>query len=260
MIPKDQFISFRGPMGLKCGPHINSELEVLVVNEGKVEVLLGSETLFLDKNEAVVILPYEVHAFASTEDARGRVYMFSNTVVEELFKSRDACEIRSGKFESAKEIHSIIAKQVKRIEKLPDGFNVKAFFYLLIAEYLDGYTATIRNNCNSLTIRKVVDYLQNNLTEKITLKSVAAEFGFNPSVLAKTVKEYTGIAFSDFLNNLRLEKAVHYFYDCDISITEEAFLSGFGSIRNFNRIFGSTLGITPTEYISLMKNCEQHTP
>ena len=257
MIPKDQLISFRGPLGLKCGPHINSGLEVLVVTNGVIEILLGNERFFAEKGDAILILPYEVHAFAPQEDARGRVYMFSSTIVEELFKSREMSEIQSGKFKIPREMNSIIDKQVVRINKLPDGFNVKTLFFMLVSEYLDGYTVKVRNNRNSLTIRKIVDYLQNNLTEPITLKSVAANFGYSPAVLAKTLKEYSGTSFTDLINNLRIEKAVHYFYDCDISITEAVFLSGFGSIRNFNRIFYKTLGITPTEYISEMKKCEK---
>lgn len=260
MIPKDQLISFRGPLGLKCGPHINSGLEVLVVTNGIIEVLLGNERFFAEKGEAIVILPYDVHAFMPQEGACGRVYMFAYTIVEELFKSREMSEIQSGKFEIPGQMYSIIDKQVARINKLPDGFNVKALFFMLVSEYLDSCTVKVRNNRNSLTIRNIVDYIQNNLTEEITLKSVAANFGYNHSVLAKTLKEYSGTSFTDLLNNLRLEKAVHYFYDCNISITEAAFLSGFGSVRNFNRIFSNTLGVTPTEYISIMRKCEENTP
>jgi AraC-like DNA-binding protein len=34
----------------------------------------------------------------------------------------------------------------------------------------------------------------------------------------------------------------------DISISDVAYESGFGSIRNFNRIFKTHFGITPREY------------
>ena len=107
MIPKDQLISFRGPLGLKCGPHINSGLEVLVVTNGVIEILLGNERFFAEKGDAILILPYEVHAFAPQEDARGRVYMFSSTIVEELFKSREMSEIQSGKFKIPREMNAL---------------------------------------------------------------------------------------------------------------------------------------------------------
>lgn len=245
----EEFISFRGPLGLKCGSHINSELEILVVSDGIIEVLLAGERIIAQKDEAVVILPYEVHEFNPTNGARGRVYMFSQTIVDELFKSRDAKEISSGKFKVSSTMRSFIDRFDRRAESSPDALSAKSLFLPLISEYLNGYTITVRNNRNSITLRNVVDYMQKNLSESITLKSVAANFGLNSAALAAMLKDYTGISFNNFLNNLRVERAVQYFYNSDMSITEVAYLSGFGSIRNFNRIFYNTLGVTPSEYI-----------
>ena len=60
-------------------------------------------------------------------------------------------------------------------------------------------------------------------------------------------KESTGIPFSAYLNYVRTEKAVALLKsDKDLTITEIADKCGFGTIRNFNRIFKSLTGYSPS--------------
>ena len=249
MAGERNFIMFRGPFGLNCRPHINSELEIIVATKGKIVVTVGDETSEITKGEAVLIPPYDMHAFSPINDAEGRVYMFSFSIAEELYNSRGADNINSGKFTLSEELFSYLPPITSNAEKKPDEIHAKGLFFPLVTEYLQqcNFEAS-HNHARSLSVRKIVDHIQNNLTEKITLKSVSSALGLNPSSLSAQLREYTGISFTDFVNNLRLEKAVHLLYDCDISVAEAAYLSGFGSIRNFNRIFYDTLGITPSEY------------
>ncbi len=243
------FIMFRGPGGLRCRPHINSELEIIVVTKGKIDVTVGDTEINAEVGDAVLILPYDMHAFSPHNDSEGRVYMFSFGLAEEFYNSRGADSLSSGSFPVPEEMRQFIAYATETAEKSPDEISAKALFFPLISEYLRSSSSKpAHNHSHSLSVRKIVDYIQSNLTEKITLRSAAAALGINPASLSAQLREYTGIPFTDFVNNLRLEKAVHLLYDCDISVTEAAYLSGFGSIRNFNRIFFDTLGITPTEY------------
>ena len=240
---------FRGPFGLNCRPHINSELEIIVATKGRIDVTVGDTVTDINKGEAMLILPYDMHAFSPVSDAEGRVYMFSFSIAEELYNSRGADAISSGKFSLSKELFSYLPAVTAIAEKNPDEISAKSLFFPLVTEYSAQCSFEVsRNHTRTLSVRKIVDYIQNNLTEKITLKSVSSALGMNPASLSSQLREYTGISFTDFVNNLRLEKAVHFLYDCDISVAEAAYLSGFGSIRNFNRIFYDTLGITPSEY------------
>ena len=249
MAEKRNFIMFRGPFGLNCRPHINSELEIIVSTKGKIAVTVGDCTEAINKGEAMLILPYDMHAFSPFEDAEGRVYMFSFSIAEELYNSRGADAINSEKFTLSEKLFSYLPEITAIAEKKPDEISAKSLFFPLVSEFLTqcSFEAS-HNHARTLSVRKIVDYIQNNLTEKITLKSVSSALGMNPASLSSQLREYTGISFTDFVNNLRLEKAVHLLYDCDISVAEAAYLSGFGSIRNFNRIFYDTLGITPSEY------------
>lgn len=248
MPDKNRLILFRGPLGIKCAPHVNSELEIIVVSCGSIDVTVGDTIISAQEGEAVLILPYEMHAFSPEDGARARVYMFHPLLSDELFNKRSANTLASGKFNIPPSLTSYIEYITPSVEKTPDAISAKSLFFPLLREYLSGCSVAVCNNPKKITVRAISEYIQNNLTEKITLKSASASLGINAASLSMILHEYTGLSFTDFVNNLRLEKAVSLLCDCDVSITETAYLSGFGSIRNFNRIFYDTLGITPTEY------------
>ena len=249
MSESKKHIMFRGPGGLLCRPHINSELEIIVVTRGQIDVTAGDITVRADEREAVFILPYETHAFSPVGDSEGRVYMFSFSLVEDFYNRHGGSNATSGKFALPDALFDFLFYATPNAEKNPDEFNAKSIFFPLVCEYLKTVgTAATNNNKHTLSVRRIVDHIHENITEKITLSSVSQSLGISPTAISEILREYTGIPFTDFVNNLRLEKAVHLLHDCDISITEAAYLSGFGSIRNFNRIFFDTLGITPSEY------------
>ncbi len=248
MTDENRLILFRGPLGLKCAPHVNSELEIIVVTRGQIDIAVGDTVMSAKCGEAVLILPYETHAFTPHSNAEGRVYMFHPSLADELFNKRSASELASGKFSIPPFLSDYLGYVTPNAEKLPDAISAKSLFFPLIEEYLAGCSISVCNNPKKVTVRAISEYVQNNLTEKITLKSAAVSLGINAASLSATLHDYTGLSFTNFVNNLRLEKAVSLLCDCDVSITEAAYLSGFGSIRNFNRIFYDTLGLTPTEY------------
>ena len=240
---------FRGPSGLLCRPHINSELEIIVTTRGEIDVTAGDMTVTAKSGEAVFILPYETHSFTPKGDSEGRVYMFAFGLVEDFYNRHGGGDAKSGKFSLSPELSAFLSYATPNAEKNPDELNAKSLFFPLVCEYLKTASHTpLHNNKHALSVRRIVDHIHENITEKITLSSVSQALGISSASISEILREYTGITFTDFVNNLRLEKAVHLLHDCDISITEAAYQSGFGSIRNFNRIFFDTLGITPSEY------------
>jgi len=60
--------------------------------------------------------------------------------------------------------------------------------------------------------------------------------------------ENEGVPFTTLLNAVRIDNAISLIADTDKSMTEIAFECGFGSIRNFNRIFMDSMKMTPSEF------------
>lgn len=242
------FILLRGPKGLACIPHINAELEVIHVTEGTIDVSVGDVTLAVPKGSAVLILPYQPHCFQPRGEAAGRVYMFRFRIASEFYNSRCAAGTAPFILKLSPTLDAWLKDAVKLAEAHPNEITAKALYYPIVAEYLEQADTAAAHSPHTVLVHRIMDYILNHLQDKITLKLLSTQFGINSASLSKLIKEYTYNSFTDFVNNIRIERAIELFCEQDLSVTEAASQAGFGSVRNFNRVFQDTLGITPSEY------------
>ena len=248
MSAESNCIQFRGPEGLECRPHINSELEIIWVTQGCIDVYVGGQTLHPSAGMAVLIFPYQPHSFHPQVGAQGRVYMFSLRLILDFYNTYAANGASPFCFTLPHPLVAYLPHATEAAERQADALTAKSLFYPLAAEYLKNATQETPGSPQQLLVTRVMDYILNHLQDKITLKTLSIHFGINTATLSRLLKEYTYSSFTDFVNNIRIEKAITLFYEQDVSVTEAAYQSGFGSVRNFNRVFYNTLGITPSEY------------
>lgn len=105
-----------------------------------------------------------------------------------------------------------------------------------------------RKKSNAFFHAKIMEYIFNHLSEKLTLQQLSAKVGINKLTLGTIFKEKTGVNFVDFVNNVRVERARVLLKENDLSVTEIAYECGFGCVRSFNRAFSKRLNISPSEY------------
>ena len=103
--------------------------------------------------------------------------------------------------------------------------------------------------------QSITRYLENHISENMTLKSIGKEFGISQTYLGTLFCKYNHKPFSHYLMELRLEKAKKIFQvDSDLLIKDVASMTGYRDQFYFSRIFRSYTGMSPTEYIEFVKN------
>lgn len=109
-------------------------------------------------------------------------------------------------------------------------------------------------------IGKTLQYIDQNLSDSnLSLKSIAKNYLFmNVDYVSKQFMKQTGIKFSTYLANARIEKAKQLLLDSSNSIYTVAEEVGFGNNpQYFSQIFKKSTGMTPTAYIKAMKGDSQ---
>ncbi|MCK5675096.1 MAG: PocR ligand-binding domain-containing protein, partial [Spirochaetales bacterium] len=76
-------------------------------------------------------------------------------------------------------------------------------------------------------IYKAIHYMSNNFVEKITLEDVAKEVFLSSAYFSKIFKEQTGFNFSQYLNNLRIEKSKSLLRNSRIPLVDIAGMVGY---------------------------------
>ncbi|MCM3626828.1 response regulator [Paenibacillus glycanilyticus] len=97
-------------------------------------------------------------------------------------------------------------------------------------------------------IADIIGYMEEHLVQKVTLKEVASHFHFTPNYLGYLFKEETRVAFSDYLNDIRIRKASVMLDDPRLKVYEIAENVGYKNVIYFNRMFKQATGMTPGEY------------
>ena len=84
--------------------------------------------------------------------------------------------------------------------------------------------------------------------EKIDIATLAGEFAMSQSTLYRKVKAVSGLSPNELIRNIRLNRAAQLLKDPQLSVSEVAWQTGFGSPVYFRTCFKERYGVTPTEF------------
>ncbi|MDS0524626.1 AraC family transcriptional regulator [Clostridium sp. SHJSY1] len=106
----------------------------------------------------------------------------------------------------------------------------------------------LNENEKNHNIFKIVKYLNDNFSNKISLSSLSELFFMSESHLSRTFKKVTGFNIITYLNIIRIKEAQRILSNSDDTITEIAYKVGYESITHFERVFKSITSMSPLKY------------
>lgn len=127
----------------------------------------------------------------------------------------------------------------------------KSDFMTLIKEMIRKYTLLVRNHSlrdYSIHIRKAITAINHNLTEDLSLKSLAKSLSINPSYLSALFKRETGQTLTEYVTQKRIEHAILLLNSTDMQIQNIALYCGIPDVNYFTKVFKKLVGKTPKEY------------
>ena len=94
----------------------------------------------------------------------------------------------------------------------------------------------------------VLDWMDEHITEPLTLQHVATHAHMSQRTLARRFRLETGESFAGWIARRRVERARTLLEESDLTVTAVAHEAGFGSTEAMRRHFISQLGTTPRSY------------
>lgn len=96
-------------------------------------------------------------------------------------------------------------------------------------------------------LNKMIQYIEENLTENIDYKKLAQIVGISEYSLQRIFTFLTNISLSEYIRKRRLSKAFEELKTTDIKIIDLAIKYQYDSSISFSRAFKSMFGITPSQ-------------
>lgn len=95
---------------------------------------------------------------------------------------------------------------------------------------------------------KALNYIMVNFANsKINLEMLSLVSGLNKTFLSALFPKMTGRNFKDYINRLKVDKAIELLTTSRTKISDIAFMCGFETIRSLNNVFKSITGVTPSD-------------
>ncbi len=113
------------------------------------------------------------------------------------------------------------------------------------------------NSTNSSDFsRRIRLYVENRISSKITVESMAAEMGYHPKYFTSLFKKHMGTTPAKYIKDARINKAKQLLVNSNINISDIAVLSGFSTQPKFANDFKKLVGMTASEYRAANRNTE----
>ena len=104
------------------------------------------------------------------------------------------------------------------------------------------------DNIMPQVVSDVMAYIQNNLTEELTVESLSEKFYFRGRYLSKILKKYTGLTLRTYILDCRITRAKKMLLE-GYNVSEVCYEAGFNDYANFLRSFKKHVGVSPGKYV-----------
>ena len=137
------------------------------------------------------------------------------------------------------------------IQKLDDIKTIQEISDLHSQMVMD-YTVRMRDlkhNANlSKTTNECLNYIYSKVNDRITIDDLADHIGTSTSHISRLFKEELGISPSDYIRNVKLDKAKNLLRFSDYTIIDISNYLSFSSQSHFSKLFFEETGMTPKKY------------
>jgi AraC family L-rhamnose operon regulatory protein RhaS len=256
-------------------PHCNPGMELVLVEQGRLEWAVEQVPEVLRPGTVYFTLPWQMHGSLQIREPRNKIYyalfglpgsgkeaqsriQFPDSL---RFADEEAAQL-SRIFTSAsrhawpasdllKEMFQELIRRLGGTSKLDGAASVSLLRCILVelADIISNTTDTLLYNAP--TVQKVHAFLQavgQQLDRTWTLEEMAGECGIKRTQFAKITRHLTGYPPLQYLNRIRFEKACELLGNSDSSITDIAFGCGYATSQYFAETFKKQARMTPSEY------------
>ena len=128
-----------------------------------------------------------------------------------------------------------------------EGLAALSRFYMILAEVLPSLECGER--VIDHRVLAAIEYIEKNYKEDISVPTLAGSVNMSPSRFYPLFKRETGDTPTDYVNRVRIGRAIVMMYDKSLSVEDVSEAVGYNSSIYFRRVFKKLTGKTPKEYM-----------
>ena len=242
---------------LNFGAHIHNEVEVVLLTSGSTVIHCGGKERQVHPGELFVAFPNQIHSYEKSRDPRGFLL---------IVPLKPYLSIYSGVLLTKKPTEPVISVPEAQMEMLlallefayaekesASETVMQSYLQLIVGKLLAMLQLEDATSGSDEILKAVLFYVNSHYTEPLTRTEIAKAVGYNESYISHLFSETLKTSIPNYINTLRVYDATKLLRQTDMPISAVANTLGFGTLRNFNRVFLKETGKSPKEYRAAVK-------
>jgi len=255
-------------------PHTHDFSELVVITKGEADHFIDNETYRVTAGNVYIMHGDVRHCFLNVDNFEVINIMFDlsdleisldrlnlihgfRTVfhlepgVRKMHKFASRLHLDPGQLEYITQLHADLQKELEMKDR--SSVYILKSILIHIFVYLSRCYENISHHrhVSLMSLSRVVNYIELNYIEEITLNRLAQIAHMSESTLLRKFHEALSDTPIDYLQKYRLKKACEMLLNTDKTVTEIAFDIGFNSVNYFCRYFKKNMDRSPLEYRKL---------
>ena len=219
---------------------------LLFVGSGDIHGLYGEKGC----EESAVVFDMKMLSFEHYDSVQ---HQMINPLLKHTVQFPGAVTERDGMWEELVELYGKVLTEA--VKETPEArMRVKAYLLQIFAcLYENGKFVHMGDHADYdgkriENVKKVLGFIQENYGQRITNQDMAAVLQMNPQYFCRYFKKIMGKTPTEYINEVRVEKAAEYLCRTDRKIIDIALECGYDNIGYFIKRFKEEKGVLPSEY------------
>lgn len=249
--------------------------EMVYIDKGEMLCTAGSNRFILKSGEMTFHKPNEYHNLSGNNTVAPNVSIISFECKSRAMKNFDGKIFRLNAEEKSllsalfdeglacfrleDPTNPLLPNNMRAVQQPPFGSrqmvkNLLEIFLIRLCRNTDALPKTMRQSyvINGVdvpySIKEILDFLNDNLYEKITIRDIAQAVGKGESTVKQLFSQYRSHGIMKYYNELKLKEAKRLLREGHYNITQISDLLRFDSPQYFSKCFKSYTNMTPSEY------------
>lgn len=268
--------------------HRHEYMQINYVCQGRGIHFINKQEFKIIKGDIFVIPPYVPHYIKSDEDSSIQIFEFEFVpeFVNQNFQSIenvkaffDFAYIEPFLVEENKvkprlnlvgkiqiEVENLLNEVLSEYQERKPGFLlvIKSLLLKLLVMVGREFTREIENSESRSVFDRhrdsifgAIRYLDEHYNENLSVEEVAKKFMLSQSYFSYLFKSITSKTFTEYVNDIRISKAMELLRNTDERVLDICYEVGFRNVNHFNRLFRHKTGVSPLMYRKQQQSMNQ---
>lgn len=234
--------------------HMHQFTEIIVPLKGDIVVTVNGDQKTISVGDIAIIPPFAIHDYL-VDDCEYYLILFPSNMALDFIRDDALYHSRADFFFHASNSLMEYIKEHRLESKtqlcsVTDNtlYSLKSQIYAIFEEYIRKVPIAEGPRNKKHIISSVILYMKKHFKEKLTLETVAATLGYNPTYVSRCINQIQNMNFNKLLNSIRVEEAKNLLIQSDLRIVDIALECGFSGERSFYRAFSELEKCTPASF------------